>query len=230
MLAHRSCHQGERLAEEEQREDCREAALPWDLGGVDQGPDHRGVDAEGSRWGAVPAVDEPQQQAPDCQPDSLAPSSPRGYRVSACCGTRNARESRTSPRTPRRAARASTRSRALAPVEVATSGLMERMLRRGGAAPPGVADKWGGADPDTRESAGEPPPAEAAGAGACGSLMAGVRAECVSSPFGNFAPSRGGEKRPITTTALETQTGAWFFGLWTKGAHGVVRPRMPSAA
>lgn len=73
MLAHRSCHQGECLAEEEQREDCRGAALPRDLGGVDQGPDHRGVDAEGERSGAVPPVDEPQQQAPHRQPELVGP-------------------------------------------------------------------------------------------------------------------------------------------------------------
>lgn len=73
MLAHRSCHQGERLAEEEQREDCRGAALPRDLGGVDQGPDHRGADSENPCSGTVPAVDEPQQQAPDCQPELVRP-------------------------------------------------------------------------------------------------------------------------------------------------------------
>ena len=62
---------GECLAEEEQREDCRGAALPWDLGCLDQGTDHRGVDGERPSWGAVPAIDEPQQQTPDCQPEHI---------------------------------------------------------------------------------------------------------------------------------------------------------------
>lgn len=61
------------LAEEEQREDCRGGALPRDLGGVDQGPDHRGADSENPCSGTVPAVDEPQQQAPDHQLELVGP-------------------------------------------------------------------------------------------------------------------------------------------------------------
>ena len=38
MLARRSCRQGQRLAEEEQCEGCREEAFPRDPGGIDQGP------------------------------------------------------------------------------------------------------------------------------------------------------------------------------------------------